>query len=197
MVLPQAIPQFPQHAGRRLCAWLLHRCGWRMLGAFPDQARLVLIAAPHTSWWDGVWGLLFKVALGLDITFLGKRELFHGPLGWALRQLGGIPIDRASPHGVVEQMVERFQASRRLWVGMAPQGTRKHVGQWRTGFWQIAHAAGVPILPIAFDYPSRTITLGALFQPSDDVAQDLAALQRFYAPFRGRRGRRESSESAP
>lgn len=184
--LPPAMPQCAPHAGRRLCAMVLRACGWRIRGMFPDQARLVLIAAPHTSWWDGVWGLLFKVALGVDLMFLGKRELFHGPLGWILRRLGGIPIDRTSPHGLVEQMVARFAAMPSLWLGMAPQGTRKPGARWRSGFWQIAHAAGVPILPIAFDYPSRTITLGPLFQPSADMAQDMDALQRFYAPFRGR-----------
>lgn len=187
--LPPAVPQFPPHAGRRLCGWVLHCCGWRLLGTFPDQARLILIAAPHTSWWDGVWGLLFKVAVGVDITFLGKRELFRGPLGWILRRLGGIPIERSTPHGVVEQIAARFRTPSPLWVGLAPEGTRKQAGRWRTGFWQIARVAGVPILPIAFDYPTRTLTLGPLFLAGADLAHDLGALGEFYAPFRGKRPR--------
>jgi 1-acyl-sn-glycerol-3-phosphate acyltransferase len=184
--LPPAMPQFPPHPLRRACAWLLRRCGWRVVGEFPDRPRLVVIAAPHSSWWDGVWGLLCKVALGADITFMAKRELFRGPLGWLLRRLGGIPIERAAAHGLVEQMVARFRASPQLWLGIAPEGTRKHVHAWKSGFWHIARAAEVPILPAAFDYPSRTITIGPLFQPSADLHADLAALRAFYAPFRGK-----------
>jgi 1-acyl-sn-glycerol-3-phosphate acyltransferase len=184
--LPPSMPQLPDHALRRVCAWVLRRCGWQMRGAFPDTAKLVVIAAPHSSWWDGVWGLLFKVALGADIAFMGKRELFRGPLGWLLRRLGGIPIERAAAHGLVEQMVARFRASPRLWLGLAPEGTRKRVHVWKSGFWYIARAAEVPILPIAFDYPTRTITIGTLFQPGADLHADLAALRAFYAPFRGK-----------
>ena len=185
--LPPAIPQFRQHAGRRACAWLLRRCGWRLAGRLPDCAKLVLIAAPHTSWWDGVWGLLFKVALGLDIAFMAKRELFDSPLGGLLRRLGGIPIERRAAHGLVEQMVGRFRSSARLWIGIAPEGTRKRGTRWKTGFWHIARSADVPILPVAFDYPTRTITIGAPIRPGADLAADLAALHAFYAPFRGRR----------
>ena len=145
-----------------------------------------MIVAPHSSWWDGVWGLLLKVALGVDIAFMGKRELFRGPLGWLLRRLGGIPIERSATHGVVEQMVDRFQASPRLWLGIAPEGTRRTVVKWRSGFWHIARAAGVPILPVYFDYPSKTIGIGALFRPGGDMDADLAALKAFYRPYRGR-----------
>ena len=184
--LPPRMPQHAQNVGRRLVAWLLRRCGWRLQGGFPDVARLVVIAAPHSSWWDGVWGLLFKIALGADLAFMGKRELFRGPLGWLLRRLGGIPIERAAAHGLVAQMAARLRANPQLWLGLAPEGTRKQVREWRSGFWHIARAAGVPILPIAFDYPSRTITVGALFEPGADLARDLAALRAFYAPYRGR-----------
>ncbi len=185
--LPPAMPQFPPNPFRSWCAWWLHLCGWRLAGEFPDEARLVLIAAPHSSWWDGYWGLLFKVATGADIAFMGKRELFRGPLGWALRKLGGMPVERSSTHGVVEQMVERLVASQRLWIGIAPEGTRKQVRAWRTGFWHIARDAGVPILPASFDYPSKTITLGPLFHVGADMHADLAALRAYYAPFRGKR----------
>lgn len=184
--LPAGVPQLAPNRRRALCAWALHRCGWRMAGSFPDVGKLVLIAVPHSSWWDGVWGLLLKVALGVDIAFMGKRELFRGPLGWLLRGLGGIPIERSATHGVVEQMVDRFRASPRLWLGIAPEGTRRPVAKWRSGFWHIARAAGVPILPVYFDYPSRTIGIGPLFRPGEDMDADLAALKAFYRPYRGR-----------
>jgi 1-acyl-sn-glycerol-3-phosphate acyltransferase len=184
--LPPAMPQFRQNAWRRLCGGFLRCCGWRIAGQFPDEPRIVLIAAPHSSWWDGVWGLLFKVALGVDLTFMGKRELFHGPLGWALRQLGGIPIERSTSHGLVGQTIERFRGHPKLWFGMAPEGTRKRVGRWKTGFWHIARAVDAPILPMYFDYPSKTIGIGPLFRPGADMQADLDALHAFYRPFRGK-----------
>lgn len=184
--LGATIPQFAQDPRRRLCGWILERCGWRMQGALPDVPRAVLIAAPHSSWWDGVWGLLFKVALGADIAFMGKRELFRGPLGWLLRTLGGFPIERAAAHGIVQQVAAAFAARPRFWIGIAPEGTRKPVARWRSGFWHIARAAQVPIVPVAFDYPSRSIVVGATFMPGHDLDADLAALRAFYAPFRGR-----------
>jgi 1-acyl-sn-glycerol-3-phosphate acyltransferase len=184
--LPPSMPQFGQNAGRRLCAWLLRVAGWRLAGELPDRPKLVLIAAPHSSWWDGVWGLLVRSALGADVSFMAKRELFMGPLGWALRRVGGIPIERDSANGVVRQMTARFAASERLWLGIAPEGTRKRVQKWKNGFWHIARAARVPILPVYFDYPTRTIGFGPLFEPTDDLAADVAQLRAFYAPWRGR-----------
>ena len=184
--LPPSVPQFRQNAWRRLCAWLLRISGWRLAGAMPDRAKLVLIAAPHSSWWDGVWGLVMKSALGIDVSFMAKRELFAGPLGWLLRRAGGIPIERSQSSGVVEQMTARFAARERLWLGIAPEGTRKRVTKWKNGFWHIARAAGVPILPVYFDYPSRTIGLGPLFEPTRDIAADLSVLHAFYAPWRGK-----------
>jgi 1-acyl-sn-glycerol-3-phosphate acyltransferase len=184
--LPPSVPQMPQNARRRLCAALLRACGWNLRGAFPDVPQVVLIAAPHSSCWDGVWGLLFKVAIGIDIAFMGKRELFVGPLGWLLRHLGGIPIERTAAHGLVEQMVARFRAQPRLWLGIAPEGTRRRVAKWRSGFWHIARAAGVPVLPVAFDYATRSIVVGELFTPTADLDTDLAALRAWYRAFHGR-----------
>ena len=184
--LSPSMPQFGQNRSRRFCAWLLRTAGWRLVGTLPDVPKLVLIAAPHSSWWDGVWGLLFRSALGADIAFMAKRELFTGPLGWLLRKAGGIPIERSESSGVVEQMTDRFARREMLWLGIAPEGTRKRVTKWKNGFWHIARNAGVPILPVYFDYPSRTIGLGPLFEPTADIAADLAALNPFYAPWRGK-----------
>ena len=184
--LSPSMPQFVPRAWRRICAWLLRIGGWQLAGEFPDRPKLVLIAAPHSSWWDGVWGLLVRSALGADISFMAKRELFVGPLGWALRRVGGIPIERDSANGVVRQMAARFADRERLWLGIAPEGTRKRVDKWKKGFWHIARAARVPILPVYFDYPTRTIGLGPLFEPGDDVDADIARLRTFYAPWRGK-----------
>lgn len=184
--LPPAMPQYPDRAYRHLFRAWVAASGWRLEGELPDVAKLVLIVAPHSSWWDGVWGLLFKVALGTDIAFMAKRELFGWPLGPLLRRLGGVPIARGAAGDVVMQMVARFAAAERLWLCVEPEGTRKPVARWKTGFWHIAREAGVPILPGYFDYPRKVIGLGPLLSPTADKAADIAALRAFYAPFHGK-----------
>jgi 1-acyl-sn-glycerol-3-phosphate acyltransferase len=180
------MPQFPDRAWRKPFRAAVRLGGWRLEGELPDVAKAVLIVAPHSSWWDGIHGLLFKVAIGADISFMAKRELFRWPLGGVLRKLGGVPIERGAARDVVAQMVERFRTRERLWLGIEPEGTRKAVAKWKSGFWHIARQAGVPILPGYFDYPRKVIGLGPLFHPSDDKDADLAALRAFYQPFRGK-----------
>jgi len=184
--LPASMPQFPQSGWRRICAAILRLAGWHFEGTLPDLPKLVLIAAPHSSWWDGVWGLLLRSALGANVSFMAKRELFAGPLGWILRRLGGIPIERSGAHGVVEQMAARFADREGLWLGITPEGTRKRVAKWKSGFWHIARAARVPILPVYFDYPTKTVGIGPLFLPTSDSVVDIARLRVFYALWRGK-----------
>ncbi|WP_158755965.1 1-acyl-sn-glycerol-3-phosphate acyltransferase [Dyella sp. S184] len=184
--LPSQMPHLHNGLQRRACRAVLRVAGWRLAGEFPDVPRLVLIAAPHSSWWDGVWGLLIKVAIGADVHFMAKQELFHGPLGGLLRRLGGMAIDRGATKGIVEQMIDQFRQREKLWLGIAPEGTRKPVVRWKSGFWHIAHDAGVPIFPVAFHYPDKTIQLGTLFPTSDDMEADIARLRAFYAPFKGK-----------
>jgi 1-acyl-sn-glycerol-3-phosphate acyltransferase len=145
-----------------------------------------LIAAPHSSWWDGIWGLLMKAAIGADVHFMAKQELFSGLLGSLLRELGGMPVDRGAAKGVVEQMIDQFRQRDALWLGIAPEGTRRHVARWRSGFWHIAREAGVPIVPAYFNYANRTIGVGPLFETSEDMDADIARLRAFYAPFKGK-----------
>lgn len=184
--LPESVPQHADRIWRHVFRVWVRACGWRLEGEFPDVTKLVLIVAPHSSWWDGIWGLLFKIALGADISFMAKRELFRWPLGGQLRRVGGVPIERHAAHDVVEQMVERFRTRERLWLGIEPEGTRKAVTKWKSGFWHIARQAGVPILPCYFDYPRKVIGLGPLFHPGDDKDGDIAALRAFYAPYKGK-----------
>ena len=160
---------------------MLRLGGWRMEGEFPDIPKLVLIGAPHSSNWDGIWGLAAKLALGLDIKILGKDSLFKVPLmGVLLRRLGVIPVDRSAAHGVVEQSAMMIQRADRFWYGLAPEGTRKPVERWKTGFWKIARAAGVPVLPAYFHYGRKVIGIGPPFELGDDMAADLARIREWY-----------------
>lgn len=185
--LPPNAPRVPPN---RLTRWLgrslLRLGGWRMRGAFPDIPRLVLIAAPHSSNWDGVWGFAVKLALGLDITVLGKHQLFWWPLGPVLRRLGVIAVDRSAARGVAEQMATLIVQSDKLWFALAPEGTRKPVERWKAGFWKIAKTANVPVLPAYFHYPERVIGIGPVFQLGDDMAADIARIRAWYRPWQGR-----------
>ena len=188
--LPPNAPHVRRNAFTR---WIgrsvLRLGGWHMVGEFPDVSRLVVIAAPHTSNWDAVWGLAAKLGLGLELRVLGKQELFVGPLGWLLHRLGVIPIDRDASHGVLRQAAQLMRDSERIWFTLAPEGTRKPVTRWKTGFWKIARTAGVPILPMYFHYPDRILGIGPLFHPGDDMDADIAAIRAWYAPWTGRHQR--------
>ena len=184
--VPPNVPQFPPSFAGRLCRWIFRRCGWRIAGELPNVPKLVAIAAPHSTNWDVVWGLLLKIGLRLQIRFIGKREAYVWPVGALLRNFGGIPIDRSRAHGVVDEMARQFASHDKLWLALAPEGTRKKVDKWKSGFWHIARAAGVPILPAYFHYPEKTIGFGPLIYPSDDLAADMAKIREFYKPWQGR-----------
>src|SRR5690349_22348785 len=129
--LPPNAPRVkPSAFARWLGRTVLRLGGWRMEGAFPDIPKLVLIGAPHSSNWDGVWGFAAKLALGLDLKVLGKHQLFWWPLGVLMRGLGVIAVDRSAAAGVVEQAAALLRTNDKFWFGLAPEGTRKPVERW-------------------------------------------------------------------
>ena len=188
--LPAIPPNMPQVPPNRFTRWLgrtfLRLNGWKVTGTLPDVPRLVMIVAPHSSNWDGIWGMAAKMALGFDVRLLGKDTLFWWPLSIALHRLGVIPLDRSNPQGVVEQAIELIGNSPRMWFALAPEGTRKAVDAWKGGFLKIAHGAGVPVLMAYFHYPERVIGIGPLFHPSGDMQADMAAVRQWYRPWQGR-----------
>ena len=159
---------------------LLRLCGWRIEGQFPNVAKCVAISAPHTSNWDFFFGICTVYALGVRAEWIGKHTLFRWPYGWFMRLLGGTPIDRRRSAGVVEQIVETMKARDSLILGMAPEGTRKRVGRWKTGFYRVAMQAQVPILLTYFDYETRTIGIGPTVEPTGDIEHDMAEIMEFY-----------------
>lgn len=181
-----AVGQRPPRRGRGLLPWLglliLRLSRWRISGELPDIPQAVVIAAPHTSNWDGLYGLAAIQALRLRISVLGKHSLFVGPLGWLLRYLGVIPVDRSSHHGMVSEIVDHFRRSPALFLAVAPEGTRHAAERWKTGFYQIAREARVPILMVGFDYALREIRILGTLTPGEDQDADM---ERIYAAFRG------------
>ncbi|MCG6928046.1 MAG: lysophospholipid acyltransferase family protein [Acidobacteria bacterium] len=161
--------------------WLMMRLrGWRFEGAVPNEPRMILLVAPHTSNWDFLTGLWAKFALRLKAGFLGKHTLFWWPLGVFLRSIGGIAIDRSKAAGIADDSTRAFRESDRLMLVIAPEGTRSKSKKWKSGFYRIAVAAEVPILLIAFDYRRKVVRLGPLFRPTGDYEKDLPEIQSHF-----------------
>ena len=163
---------------------MLALIGWRVDGDIPNLPRFVLIVAPHTSNWDFVICIGTKLALSLDAHWIGKDTLFRFPLDAVLRSLGGMPVDRSSPNAVVQQIVDRFAERPRMIFALAPEGTRKRVERWRTGFYHIARTAGVPIVPVALDWSARAVRIMPPFAPTGAAEADISAIQGLFAGLR-------------
>lgn len=185
MTLPEVGDQVPRRHDRRaqkLGVQILRHSGWQLVGQLPNVPRLVVIGAPHTSNWDGVVAMSVVQALQLHINIMGKDSLFKYPLlDQFLRWLGLFPVDRSSPQGIVEQTAERMRKAGRMWLGVAPEGTRKKAAKWKNGFYRIAEAAEVPILMVALDFGRRQFRFSPLFEPTGDFDLDMRHILGFFA----------------
>ncbi|WP_420454468.1 1-acyl-sn-glycerol-3-phosphate acyltransferase [Rubrivirga sp.] len=188
-VLPALPPSVPRQGHppwlRSLGRATLRALGWRFVGGFADAPRQVAIGAPHTSNWDGLVGLAAVAACDIGVKVFAKRQLFWGPLGWALRAFGGVPVDRDAPGGMVGRAVEVLGRGRQI-VAITPEGTRGAVPRWKTGFHRIAVAAGVPVAVVAIDWGRREIGVKGTVVPSGDLDADLAAIGDLLAGVEGR-----------
>ncbi|WP_165774729.1 1-acyl-sn-glycerol-3-phosphate acyltransferase [Candidatus Viridilinea mediisalina] len=171
---------------QRLSGACLALAGWRAEVAEPLPPRCLIIGAHHTTWWDLIVTLLLMGATGVRFRWIAKDSLFRAPLGWLLRALGGMPVRRGAKANFVGQMVAAFQADPELRVAMVPEGTRRRVDHWKTGFYYIAHGAGVPIVLGYADYAKRCVGLGPVLLPSGDLDADFARYRAFYGAVTGR-----------
>ena len=161
--------------------------GWKVNGNFPYQyKKMVLVVAPHTSWKDVLVGFAARNELKIyHAKFLGKKELFDSFFGFLFRWLGGIPVDRFSQHGMVEQVTALFEEKDNFLLAMAPEGTRKRVDKLRSGFYHIAKAANVPIQTVGLDFKNKEIVLGEILFPGDDEVANFKKIIAFFAGIQG------------
>lgn len=160
---------------------LLRGLGWSPAGAPPTAPKSVLIFAPHTSNWDFIMLMLLGGAFGVRTSWVAKEALFRPPLGWLMRRLGGLPVDRRSPGGRVGQLAQRFEQSDLLMLGIPVEGTRGYTEQWKSGFYHIAKAADVPVVCIYLDYAKKRGGFGPTIELSDSVKNDMDAIRAFYS----------------
>jgi len=178
-VVGPSVPRRGNALSRGLGRLVLRGLGWRIEGEMPDLPRCVAIVAPHTSNWDFLVAFGALLALGLRGRFLGKDTLFRPPLGFLLGWAGGLPVDRARPEGVVEQAVAALRGEA-FFLGLAPEGTRRRVDRFKTGFHRIAAGAGVPVWPVSIDHRARVLGFHAPLWPTADLEADLARLQSHF-----------------
>lgn len=166
---------------------LLSLLGWRLLDLPERPRRAVVIVYPHTSNWDFVVGVLARSALGLDARWIGKEALFRGPMGPLMRWLGGIPVNRKQPAGFADRMAAEFAKQDALLLAITPEGTRSQTPGWKSGFYRIARAAGVPVVIAAIDYAGRRVGLLATMELTGDEEADMARIAARYQGCRGKR----------
>lgn len=168
----------------------LRVAGWTLEGSAPTEQRYVLIAAPHTSNWDLPFMLACSYIYDLPMHWMGKDTLFKPPLGWLLKPLGGIPIDRTKAGGVVAQFVDRFAematSGEGFVLAVPAEGTRGKKAHWKSGFYHIASAANVPIALSFLDWKTKRTGIGLMIYPSGDIKADMDLIRAFYAGMEGR-----------
>ncbi|MCC6770580.1 MAG: 1-acyl-sn-glycerol-3-phosphate acyltransferase [Gemmatimonadaceae bacterium] len=181
--VPSAIPRRGSALGRLVGRVGLSLFGWKVVGSFPDLPKALIIVAPHTSNWDFIAGFWAYLALDLHANWFGKHTLFVWPFGAILRRFGGIPVHRESrvARQVVDVYVEAYQSRDRMLLAIAPEGTRRRVEEWKSGFHRIALGAGVPIVPVALDYRLSRVIVGEPFVPTSDWELDVMQIKARYA----------------
>lgn len=155
--------------------------GWKIEGRFDSKIKKsVIIVVPHTSWIDFFIGVFTRRIVKTEMNFIAKKELFRGPFGWYFRWMGGTALDRTPGQNKVEAIAEIFKERDEFRLAMAPEGTRKKVLTWKSGYYYIALAANVPIICVGFDYSSKTVIINEAFYPTGNIDVDSEVLRSYF-----------------
>jgi 1-acyl-sn-glycerol-3-phosphate acyltransferase len=165
---------------KKISAFLLRLLGWKVNGFVVPETKCIIIGVPHTSAWDFIISYLFYTSLGGKANILIKKEFFFWPIGWFVRKMGGVPIDRSKGANVIRQTVHLFNRMDHLHLAMTPEGTRKRVVRWKAGFHTIARLAGVPVYLGSFDWGRKVISIWEKFELTDDAQADIRRMKDFY-----------------
>lgn len=172
---------------RILSRLVLKLLGWHVIDHRPGpMGSAIYLVVPHTSNWDFFLGLFARSVARINANYLAKKSLFDSPFGWFFRATGGYPVDRSKHTNLTEQVVEYFRTVPGFSIAITPEGTRAKVDAWKTGFWRIAKAADVPLVPTSFDYSRKEVTLGKPFHVGDSMEADIASLREYFKPFVGK-----------
>ena len=168
---------------------IYHRfLGWKIIGfkKFKSVKKAVIIAAPHTSWHDFYIGVLLRSVIQVKANFVGKKVLFNPLTGWFFKALGGAPIERNANIKQVDALANLYKNRAEFRLVLAPEGTRKKVDKWRTGFYYIAKKAKVPVVMISFDFENKINCISEPFFPTDDMEADFKFMRAFFEGIKGK-----------
>ncbi len=160
--------------------------GWKLIGDLPNEAKFIVIGAPHTTNWDFVIYLAAISHWNFRPRYLGKHTLFEGPFGWLFRRWGGIPVDRRQAGGVIAQVARTFAQEDEIALVIAPEGTRRAAPMWKSGFLLIAKKTGAPIVPAGVDYGRKEVTLGEPITPLGSYSEIMDRIRSFYEGIEGK-----------
>ena len=181
--LPAADPDRRPSLPSRLAHWVIFRIwkwqGWTIHGHAPDVPKAIVAGAPHSSNWDFVFFVGATHEEGMEPGFLGKQTLFRGIMRKFMFDMGGVPVDRSRRANLTEQVAEAFDRVERLHLVIAPEGSRTSDGTWRSGFYHMARAAGVPIIPVWVDNPNRRMGFGDPIDPQAPYSEVLLKIALF------------------
>ena len=175
-------PKALQWLGRAVLSFF----GWKVCGKISEELsgqKLVVIVAPHTSNWDGILGVATVAGLDAKITFIGKHTVFKYGLGSFLRYMGGIPVDRSKPGGIIQDAINQIKEIDGSLIAMSPEGTRSKVKEWKTGFLRISKELNSKIILASLDFAKKEILLGKAFAPSGNNEKDIKDLKDYYSVF--------------
>ena len=172
---------------RFLYKFFFFRLGWKIIGDVPrDLKKYIIIVAPHSSNWDFLIGLSLRSIMKFPSNYLAKKELFKPPFGWLFKRMGGFPVDRDKHSNLVDQVVALYNKEEQFVIAIAPEGTRKNVSKWKTGFYHISVKAKVPIVMVALDYEHKSILWAKPFYPVGDFEIDRKVIEEFFKGIKGK-----------
>jgi len=161
--------------------------GWKTIGTFPKKIKkCVIIAAPHTHWLDFPLGIAVKYAEGAPINYIGKASLFKPPFGFIFRWLGGAPVDRSKSNNRVETIVNMFNSREKFILALSPEGTRKKIDNWKTGFYYIAKGANVPIVMATLDFGKKEVKISDPYYLTENMEEDFNFFHKYYEGVEGK-----------
>jgi 1-acyl-sn-glycerol-3-phosphate acyltransferase len=166
---------------RKACLGVLRLFGWTTSLTWPPESHGLILVYPHTSNWDFLIGVLFRIGRGLPAHWMGKDSMFRWPVRRLFLRIGGVPVNRRAAHGVVASLQQQFEQRDWLWLAVAPEGTRSATDHLKSGFYQLALAADLPIGLGYIDYGRRHIGIDVYLRMTGDEQHDLATLRSFYA----------------
>lgn len=165
---------------RKFCGFLLRAMGWTADDTPVPEDKCIILGVPHTSWWDFVVSYLYYTSVGGKAGVMIAKEFFWWPLGGLLKRLGAIPVDRKSPTALMVSIIHEMNKKDKFHLAIAPEGTRKAVKRWKTGFHTIARECNIPVYLGYFDWKTRHVGRGKKVELTDDPKADMKRIQEIY-----------------